>query len=566
MAQTSLFLMKPYLYQLRVDSKINSHSVCKMCSDFGTFENRLWEVIFELTLSLLFFSILLFDSLSLSARQSNVAVYAYNAEPILSWDPSVEYSNGVIVLNNIYETLLRYQPSTDQFTPILATRYSVSKDKLTWTFDIRKNVYFHDGALLDAEAVKFSIERTIQVGKDIAYIWNPVDDITVLSKFTVQFKLKYPAPLDLIVSCAYGAFILSPKAVISHFPDWLSEGNEAGTGPYILRRFKMGDFVVLSAFRNYWRGWKKNQFDQITIKRFSKSTTRKKLIETGDADITMSLSVSDFEALKNNQQVSVLLADSFMNLILFLNTEKPPLNNKNFRKAMSLVFPHEKVMQKIMKGYATPSHGPIPRGIWGHNSTINPLPYNINQAKQLILKSGIPKNNMRLVLTHLSGSENEQKISELFKDELKKIDIDLKIQGMSWESQWELAKNIKPENRQDFFIMKWWPDLVSPQSWLYNLYHSQKDINYNVSYLKSKVFDQLIDRADRLSLTNREKATRLIFQAQKYLLDEAVSIFIYDQKSVWAFQKSFKGFQNNPAYQNVVFFYDTYRETPLKDR
>ena len=122
-----------------------------------------------------------------------VAVYAQMHIPITDWDPSVEMSNGVIVLCNIYETLLKYDPLNKEFIPVLATDYRKSDDGLVWEFDIRENVKFHDGTELNAEAVKFSIERTMELGKGPAFIWDPVDEINVKDDYTVEFKLKYPS-------------------------------------------------------------------------------------------------------------------------------------------------------------------------------------------------------------------------------------------------------------------------------------------------------------------------------------------------------------------------------------
>lgn len=489
----------------------------------------------------------------------NTIYFAYNTEPILTWDPSLEFSSGSLVLSNIYERLLRFDPISDQLIPELATAYHHNKDRLVWTFDIRRNVYFHDGSLLDAEAVKFSIERTIQLKNSASYIWQSIDDIQVINKYKIQFMLKYPAPLDQIVSCSYGTFIMSPKAVISHLPDWLSEGNEAGSGPYTLKHFKTGDQVTLSAFRNYWRGWKPNQFGKVIIKRVSSSEKQRFLIETGAVDITANLSTTDHENIEENSDINTLVEDSFMNSFFFFNTEKVPLNNKIFRKAISHAFPFQKVQKVFKQKYITPSHGFIPRGIWGHNPDLNPYPYDLGIARDLLRKSAYKKDSQSLLITYLSANDNQRKIAELFQTELKKIGIALEIQGMSWESQLQLAKNIKPENRQDILMMTWWADIINPRSWLYSLFHSQASIGYNVSYLKSQKLDTMIDRANLLEITNKPKAIHLIHQAQQLIHDEAVAIALYELKSSWAFKNNLKGFRYNPAYQDVIFFYETYR-------
>jgi len=497
---------------------------------------------------------------SVDASEPRIAYYAYNSEPILDWDPSVEFSNGIIVLNNIYETLLKYDPFEDKLIPVLATDYSKSDDGLTWTFSIRKGVTFHDGTPLNAEAVKFSIERTMKIGKGAAYIWDSVKRITADDEYTVTFHLKYPAPIDLISSCAYAAFIMSPKAVESHPTNWLSKGNEAGTGPYKLRKFKMGDEVILDAYKQYWKGWEGNHYEMVVVKKITETASRRQLIEKGDAQITRLLPYEDIEELKKNPNVLVKVEPSFQNLIVFFNTKKKPLDNVMLRKALSYAFPYGNVVKYAAGGYATQARGPIPVGHWGHGKDLFQYTHDLKKAKELLIKAGYPNGGLKFLFTYTSGDEAQKKMAEMYKSELGKLKIELEIRSMPWDSQWELAKSRKPENRQDIYTMYWWPDYASPYSWLYNLYHSEKLVHYNISYWSSEKFDQIIEEGNRITAVNRKKASELFQQAQRYLIEEAPTIFVYDQQEVWVLNRNFKGFEGNPAYPNVVFFYDTYWE------
>ena len=489
-----------------------------------------------------------------------IAYYANSSEPILDWDPAVEFSNGIIVLNNIYETLVKYDPDSNRMIPVLATSYTKSDDALIWTFKIRQGVKFHDGSEVDAEAVKFSIERTKRIGKGAAYIWDPVEKIIVKDKYTVVFKLSYAAPLDLVASCGYASFIVSPKSVKAHADDWLSKGNEAGSGPYKLKKFKMGDEVIMTAFKDYWKGWKDNQFDIVVIKRIMETTSRRQLLEKGEADITMQLPAEDIEELKNDSNVNVSVNRSFQNLVLLLNTVKPPLDSKDVRQALSYAFPYQKVVKYAAGGYALQSKGVIPKGMWGHGENLMQYTYNIDKAKELLKKAGYANGGLKLKLTYASGDEAEKKMAELYKSELNKINVDLEIRGMPWESQWEMAKSSKVDNRQDIFAMYWWPDIASPYSWMYSLFRTEEDILFNLSYYQSQLFDNLIDEANTISSTNRSKASELFIKAQERLLEDAPSIFAYDKKMVYVTYKTFKGFKSNASYPNVVFFYDTYRD------
>ncbi len=492
--------------------------------------------------------------------QHNIAFYAYNSIPILDWDPSIEFSNGIIVLHNVYETLLRYDPLEDKIIPLLATDYTKSEDGLIWTFNIRKGVKFHDGTDLNAEAVKFSIDRTMKLGKGASFIWEPVKEINVKDDYTVEFVLKYPTALDLITASVYAAFIISPTAVQSNPEGWLTQGNEAGTGPYKLENFKMGEEVVLTKFDDYWQGWEDNKFDKVVIKKIPETATRRQLAEKGEVDITMSLTYEDIAALENCEEVDIVESPSFENLIFFFDTEQKPLDDVLVRKALSYAFPYEEVVNYTMGSYARQSKGCVPYGLWGHGQDIKQYKYDLGKAKELLSQAGYPNGGFKIVLTYMSGDEAEKKAAELYKAELGKLNIEMEIRGMPWESQWEMARNKDPKKRQDIYVMYWWPDVASPHTYLYTLFYNHEDILYNLSYWKNEEFDKLVDEGLKCSGIDRNQAAQKYIQAQELLVEDAVAIFAYDKEYVRVVNKTFKGYKDNPAYPHVVFFYDTYRE------
>ncbi len=492
--------------------------------------------------------------------QSQIAYFATNSEPLLDWDPSVEFSNGIIVLNNVYETLLKYDAVNNKIIPELATDYKKSEDGLVWTFKLKEGVKFHDGTDMNAESVKYSIERTIQMKKGASFIWNCVQEINVLDPYTVEFKLKYPAPLDLITSCGYAAFIFSPTAAKSNQKDWFSKGNEAGTGPYMLQSYTRGDEVILTKFDDYWKGWEGKHFDKVVIKKVSETSSRRQMIEKGEADVTIELPYEDIESLRDNKNVNILEEPSYTNLVGFFNTEKKPLDNKLVRQALSYAFPYEDVVKYGMGGYAEQAKGPIPKGHWGHGDNLFQYKHDLEKAKELLAQAGYPDGGFKLLFTYMSGDESEKKAAELYKSELAKLNIELEVRGMPWDSQWEMAKSKNPEDRQDMMVMYWWPDYPSPYSWLYNLYHSEEEVLFNLSYWENEEFDKIIDTADQMSGIDRDEAERLYIKAQETLIEEAPSFYPYDKQCVWVMSNSFKGHTGNPIYPNVVFFYNTYRE------
>ena len=117
---------------------------------------------------------------------------------MVSWDPADSYSNEVIAMQNMYETLTRYDSETQEVVPLLATSWESNDDGTEWTFTIRDDVTFHSGRAMTSEDVKASIERTMEIGGGAAYIWGAVKSIETPDPTTVAFTLKYSAPLDLI--------------------------------------------------------------------------------------------------------------------------------------------------------------------------------------------------------------------------------------------------------------------------------------------------------------------------------------------------------------------------------
>ncbi len=495
-----------------------------------------------------------------SSGVHGIATQALQNPPDGNWDPAIE-SEWVYAAANIYETLLRYEPSTGTFDYVLATKYEHSSNGLTWTFTIRQGVKFHDGTTLNAQAVKFSIEREIKLGQGAAYIWGPVKSIDTPNATTVVFHLNYPAPLDLIAAAPYGAYILSPTAVRSHPANWLSEGHDAGTGPYTLSSFQAGSQAVLKAFPDYWRGWNGSHFQYVVMNTVAEESSRRQLMEKGGADFTDGLSPEDVAAMeKEPTKVTIVKEQSFQNDLLALNTQKPPLNNPLVRKAISYAFPYTEACASAAGGLMTQAHGIIPRAMWGYDPSAFQYSTNLAKARQLLKQAGYPSGGFSLLMTYNSGDELEKAVGELFRSELSLLNIQLTLRQMPFETQWQLAKLNDPTKRQDIFQFYWWPTVSSPTDWFYNLLYPEHTINYNLSYWSNPRVTKLTDMASAASASSRTKAASLIDQAQNVVIQAAPYIFAGDIVYADGVSPTLAGVKLNPAYAGVVQWYFVHRK------
>ncbi|MGY0288653.1 MAG: ABC transporter substrate-binding protein [Candidatus Methanodesulfokora washburnensis] len=503
--------------------------------------------------------------------KKTVVIYASLSE-MTGADPSTEFSNSMMWMDFVYEPLMYYDPLNDTFIPALAEKYEHDPSGLIWTFYLRRNAVFHDGTPVTAEAVKFSIERTISLGQGPAFIWDPVEKIETPDRYTVVFYLKYQAPLDKIVTADCGAHIFSPNIVkyanASNSTDpkitnWFNSGKDAGSGPYKLVKWDPENEVVFEKFTEWW-GWKDPNYplksdkapDIFIIKIVKDSVTQERLVKSGDVHIAQYVPLEDVESLKKDPNLQVVMKPSFQQLYMFLNTRKPPLDNVLVRKAIAHAIPYDDIVTIARSGLAKVASGPIPYGMWGHfdNLTYN---YDLSLAKKLLAEAGYPNGiNRTLILTYTAGDIYEQRTADLIKSGLGKIGINIEVRPMSWEEQWALAQSgwDNPQAAQDLFIMYWWPTVITPYDQLFNMFHSESKA-FDLCYYNNSEYEKIIDDAHYWEGINKTKSLELYYKAQKIAYDDVPVITLWNMIDVYVARANIRGLDKaiNPAYATVVF-------------
>lgn len=487
-----------------------------------------------------------------TAQSEKPLVYAMYAD-IKDWDPSIASSTEVTMLFNVYEPLVWYDPNGGKqlFTPGLATSWSVSKDGKTWTFHLRKNVKFHDGTAFDSAAAKASLERTKKLGKGSAYIWGAVDVILAPDANTLIIKTKVPAPVDLIASSQYAAYMISPAAM-EKGTDWFNQGNGAGTGPYKIRQWNRGQEVVLDRFDGYWGGWKPKQFSRVSLKIVQEAATQVQMIRSGEADF-ITLPASDLvKTLESNPAIAVDRGPSWKNTQILLNTKKAPTDNIRFRQALAYAWDYATVVNSIYAGGAKPSIGVIPGTMWGHNPQLKMPTFDLARAKQLVEGSGVPAQERRISIAYVSTSEEYKNSLLLFKSNLEKIGVQVDLKPGPWGKIWNDAKG--QQNATNLITMTWWPSYATPSDWLIGLFRTESPTDFNLSNYANPVYDQLVNDGVVLEGTDKVAAAAKYSVAQQLLIDEAVAIYVADLNGRAIYRKDIKGVALNPAYDAVQFY------------
>ncbi len=483
--------------------------------------------------------------------KTDTVTYAMYGD-IKDWDPAIAFSLEVMMLANVYEPLLWYNPpgSAEQFKPALAESWSVSDDGLEWTFKLRTGVKFHDGEPFDAAAAKAALDRTRELKKGAYYIWGAVSSIEAPSADTLVIKTQDPQPIDLIASSQYGAYMYSPKAAAKG-TDWFNQGNAAGTGPYMVRQWEKDQHVILDKNPDYWGGWTDKNFDRVLLKVVTENATQVQMLKAGEADFISLVPADAVDTLNAKDGISARGIPAWKNSQYLINTKKSPTDNVKFRRALTHLWDYDTVVRDIYAGHAVPAKGIIPATMWGHNDAIQTPKFDIAMAKKLVEESGVPAGERKVTMAYIGTSEEYKNSALLFQEMARQAGIEVELKPGKWGTIWSNAKKL--ETAPNLQSMTWWPTYPTPNDWLVGLFRSEEKAFFNLSHYSNPSYDKVLNEGIALEGSDRAKAIAKYREAQQILMDDAVAIFYADIRTRVAYSSDIEGLQVNPAYATVFF-------------
>jgi peptide/nickel transport system substrate-binding protein len=500
-----------------------------------------------------------------SAPQTANQVFTYDTfAPVMvdGWDPATEYSDGIIAMSEMYETLTRYNSVTHAVEPLLATSWTSADGGKTWTFQLRHGVYFHTGRPMTAQAAKAAVLRTIKLNGGASYIWAAVKTIDTPGPYTLVFHLSYASPLALEASADYSAYIYDTQANGAGqqggnaLTNWLNAGHDAGTGPYTAQTWnKNQEFeVYLKQFPKYWGGWSGPHFSKVVFRVVPQDTTAAQLLRSGQVTFVEQIAPSLWSSFKGDSGISTVSSPSWQNLLAQLNVKALSLP---VRQAILYAIDYNGIIAAL-RGAGVSSSGIIPPGLFGHFNDLPDYSYDKARAAALLNQAGYGPGHkaLSLSLTYTQGDSNEQVVATIIKSDLAALNVNLTIQALAWPTQWAKGKSANPAQRQDIFMEYWWPDYADPYSWFANLLETESPPSYNLSYYSNPSVDRMINEVEPLVATSPSAAAQLYRSMQVTVMQQAPVVSVYNVNYQYAMLSGISGLQVNPAYPNVVFVYN----------
>lgn len=300
-------------------------------------------------------------------------------------DPGLQYdTDSYTVYRNIFDQLVRRDPSNNQIVPWLATKWTRTDDT-TWQFTLRDDVKFSDGSPLTAEDAAFSIGRILDPATRSAQVANfaAIASATA-SGSTLTIKTKFPSPTLLTYLTTLSVV---PQAYVKKVGDAAFNAKPIGSGAYKFVSDVAGSQVVLTRNDGWWGP--KPQIKDVVFRAAPEVASRVADLQSGKAQIATALTPDNANQLKGQSSLQVLSAPTERVSYLAFNTVNGgPTNSADVRKAISMAIDYKSLIQTLEGGYAAPVNSVATPLNFGYPKNLPNYTTDLDAAKKLVQQSG----------------------------------------------------------------------------------------------------------------------------------------------------------------------------------
>ena len=501
------------------------------------------------------------QAVDLGGRDPRTLVVLVDAT-VANLDPAtnVEWAYG---LRPVYETLTVLDGvDTLRAVPALATAWESNADKTSWTFTLAPGAMFHDGTTCDADAVKLAVTRLMILPTGQINTWSiadPAAQIVVLDPATIRFDLGTPRPFfDLQVTSQYGFWIASPTAAEANStgPEDMGsqflQSNPVGTGPYRLDGLDPGQSATFARNDAYRGGWDAPHFERVITQTIPLSATRRQLLETGQADITLTMEPEDLLALREDGRFALTDTPTFVVEFVSFATDGI-LADPRARQAICHAFDHDSYIKEVALGTADKPTSVFPSMMQGMDTTSRLLPYDPDRARALLGEAGLAEGTELRMAFYEGFGDIEGQILQAW---LADVGITLTLQEMSFPAFLDaFFGDGTAKERPDMFYFSWWPNVNHPYSFSAGLFSGNSGpADGNSGHYSNPEATGLIDALNNqvMDAGNIAKFLRL---ADILTTEDPAWLPIQQERTAFVARTDIVGLVNNPIYVATLDMY-----------
>ena len=443
--------------------------------------------------------------------------------------------------------LVEFDAGKGQVVPSLAESWTVSPDGLIYEFKVRPEVKFHStgyfkpSRTLNADDVLFSFQRMLYP----AHSWHKIaqsgfphaqslqlpsliKQIEAPEPLTVRFTLDHPdatflATLSMGFASIYSAEY-ADKLLKAGTPEKLNS-QPIGTGPFVFQRLQKDAVVRYRANPDYFAG--KPAVDPLIFAITTDANVRLQKLKRGECQVALSPKPLDVAEAGKDGNLKVATTPAFMTAFVAINSEHSPLDKPEVRQAINLAFDKPAYLKAVFEDTATPANGPYPPNTWSYAKDLPGYPMDLNKAKALLAKAGLPEGFSTTIWTRPSGS-------------LLNPNPSLGAQML----QGELIRRAKA-GEHDLLFMGWAGDNGDPDNFLSPQFScAAVKSGTNFARFCDSRLDQLIN-AGRTT-NDQSVRSRLYQQAQTLIQQQALWVPLAHPTAATLLRNGVEGYQVSP--------------------
>ncbi len=344
---------------------------------------------------------------------------------IVNFDPAQFSSQNFPLIKSLYDSLIEYTPE-GQAIPSLASAWTIGAGNTNVTLTLRKDVSFHSGAPLNAEAVTATLKKAAdpKLGKNLYATMAVVKDWTVVDPYTLRLNFNNPVPDKQITDLLQFISPIEPSGIET------VETKPAGTGPYMLAERVLGQRVRMVVNPKYWRP-EKPLMTEVTLTVFSDNDAAAAALESGAVDIIYG----------GDSRVALRLRSAGYQLVqgpgplvqvLRINTTQGPFKNEKFRQAFNYLLDRRAILQVGYAGLGEVTALPwAPASPAADKSYDTKYAFDLEKGRALLKASGLSAaemNNWKILVN--GGDQSAVAISQVLQSTLAKVDLKVELEVM----------------------------------------------------------------------------------------------------------------------------------------
>lgn len=425
----------------------------------------------------------------------------------------------------MYHVFCRLYTYADDMTPIpdLVAEEKIGDDQKTWTLRIKRGYKFHDGTPVNAEAVKYTIDRMRARGASAKSLMQAITDVKSEGEDVVIITTATPYPALRANLANSHAGLVSPTA-----DQKLGERygvQPVSCGPYVFKEWARGSRIVIT--RNAAYPGPKALYDQMVFRFVPDVATRLFMIQRGEADMALRLGPAEVKQLEGSK--AKIHQINGRNVFYQLNYTKPPTSDKRVRLAVNHAVDKQAIIQKVMLGAGSPARSVLEAMVWAHQA-VGTYAYDPDKARKLIQEAGATGAKF-VLMSPDNRYPFDSQVSQAVAGYLKAVGLDVELRVIGdWPGYIDAIK------KREFngYMLGWAGSTGDPDQVVATLFHSRRaGQTWNLGSYVNKDTDALIEAGG--GTLDPAKRKTVYADLQKRLFEDAPWIFMYRATSYTAY-------------------------------